>query len=291
MLAFDMFSIAAHSTWTANLQHGFVIDAGEGIATHLGVNKIGAVNNVLLTHDHYDHIAGLTQFLNLRSRVAQAQPLAVFYPYDSRKLDGIRRLVQKSANWVRFKPGDKIRLSSSLFAVPIPVRHAEGKAVGFQVWDARTQLKAAYRHMSTAEIRNAVKAMLAAGKEPDINEAYDFHCMTYTGDTRPLSPDVIGRPALLIHEATYPNAAMLDSDRDHSMLPDALAARDACGAEKLVVNHLSTRYREAKDVDFKGAHVVEPIPCVQSFGKLDAGTLPGRSGAALNRSHGLFKAI
>jgi len=279
-MQFKMFSIAAHSTWLYNGDHDFAIDAGEGIATHLGLEKMAALKTVLLTHDHYDHVVGLVQLLNLRERMKNGKnDLVVYYPYDSHKFDAFRRMLPDRADWVRVDPGDRLRISKTLSAVPIPVNHARGKAVGYQILDARTRKKAEYASLSSGEIAALARKAVSEGRKPDFSEDFDYHYLTHTGDTLPLTADVIGRPEVLIHEATYPTADMI-VDHEHSTLVDALAAWEKSGAKSLIVNHLSRTYRDVVDtVDFRGAMVVSPVPSVQTFVPGgEANQLKGRSG-------------
>lgn len=279
-MQFKLFSIAAHSTWLYNGDHDFAIDAGEGIATHIGINRMSALKTLILTHDHYDHVAGLVQLLNLRERNKNSAPLAIYYPYESHKLDAFRGLMPGRAEWVRVSPGDKIPISKKLFAVPVPVNHAKGKAVGYQIFESRTRRRAEYSDLSAKEMCALSKKLLSDGRVPDFMEDFEHHYLTHTGDTMPLDPAIIGRPDVLIHEATYATAEML-TGQEHSTLADALAAREASGAKTLIVNHLSKTYRDVLEtVDFQGAIVVSPIPAVHTFSPPgETPQLEGRSGA------------
>jgi len=279
-MQFKLFSIAAHSTWLYNKDYDFAIDAGEGIATHIGLERMGALKTLVLTHDHYDHVAGLVQLLNLRERNKNCAPLAIYYPYESHKLDAFRGLMPERAEWVRVSPGDKIPISKKLFAVPVPVNHAGGKAVGYHVFESRKRRRAEFAELTEGEMGAMARKLLADGRDVDFMEDFEHHYLTHTGDTMPLDPAIIGRPEVLIHEATYAKAEML-TGQEHSTLADALAAREVSGAKTLIVNHLSKTYRDVLEtVDFQGALVVSPIPAVQTF--LPGGEAPelqGRTGS------------
>lgn len=260
------FSIGAYATWMHSSLGNFVIDAGEGIVSHLGLDNAGDVEVLVLTHDHMDHIAGLLQFLNLRNRKPLRKDLTIYYPYQSHKLDAIRAMFPDRASWVLLTDGIKIPVAKNLFLTPFPVRHAGGRAVGYKLWQSRTRRRAEFAKLTPFEMGALARASVAEGRKPDFEESFVHLLMTYTGDTMPLAADVLGQPDVLVHEATFPRPDSEASDHEHSSLDDALRAWKDTGAKHLILNHLSLRYvqgltaGEREKIDFGGASVVWPNP-------------------------------
>ena len=138
------------------------------------------------------------------------------------------------------RPGERIPLGSGertpFWAEAFAVDHGCA-AVGYKVFQRRYRRNPAYADRDTAGMQR-----LAQSGVKDLTVHYDRHLLTYTGDTRPLPPEALGRPVVLMHEATYSNEETR-TDKGHSTLDDALASATAAGA-RLVINHLSQRYRE-----------------------------------------------
>jgi ribonuclease BN (tRNA processing enzyme) len=80
-----------------------------------------------------------------------------------------------------------------------------------------------------------------------VDEEVRFHAATFTGDTSPVNPSVIGNPKVLVHDATYLDSKDLIADREHSTLREAITAAKEAGAH-LVATHLSSRYNGITDL-------------------------------------------
>ena len=262
-MKFTSLSIAAHSTFNHFKSLDLLIDCGDGCATHLEIGNISALRTVLLTHAHVDHVAGLVSLIHLRRRFSTLPPLRILHADPCERL----RLIDQIAPGAEFSvvtPGERILLGggerSPYWAVPFPVLHEVGEgdvALGYQLWRRRSQRNPRYAGLTGPEMGE-----LARSGATDLSVLVEEHLLTYTGDTRPLDPAVLGHPRLLMHEATYPRADMNGAGRDHSTLQDAVAAGAAIGSA-LAVNHLSLRYREVfeEDPEWKfpeGVQVVRP---------------------------------
>lgn len=241
-------SIAAHSTWNYVRDFNFLIDAGDGVSTHLGIGPAQSLKIILLTHDHWDHVAGLYQLLALRERGVAPVPLPICVPriyLNYKKLRGVRAAFGELADFRGFDPNEQrpIELSGKLFASPFPVKHYEG-AAGYKIFEKRSRLKAQFAGFSPEMLAELARKIKRAGAKPEFSEPYDKHLITYTGDTAPLSHELLGNPDWLIHEATYPVEEMNCADRFHSTFKDAQEAQRAINA-RLIINHLSLRWMEA----------------------------------------------
>jgi len=262
-MRFTAQSTAVYSTWFHAETDLFLIDAGEGVASSLGIGKISALKSIFLTHDHWDHIAGLVQLLNLRARMATANALTIYYPVSSHKLDAIRSLFPDRATWTPLVEGHSIPVTQKRFVTFFPVRHARGAAVGYKLWEKRARKKPEFDGCSREELTSMAIKISAEGGTPEFSEPFDHHIITYTGDTMPLSDEEIGRPELLVHEASFATDVMR-AGADHSILPEALEAAERSGAKMVVLNHLSTRYREVPRLDLP-SHIYPLIPKSKPF--------------------------
>ncbi len=252
-MKFTSFSIAGQSTWNHCAELDFLLDAGDGAATCLGIGKVSALKTILLTHAHMDHVSGLANVIHLRMRTPDLPPLNIYHADPCRRLELIAAM-SPGANWHEVKAGERIPLGGGertpIWAEAFPVNHSH-RAVGYKLYQNRPQRNPEYRTLTTAQMQ-----ALAASGANDLAVRYDHHFLTYTGDTRPLPAEVLGRPVTLMHEATYPVEDMR-GEKDHSTLQDALGASALTGS-RLVVNHLSPRYRE-EAVDFpEGVQFIPP---------------------------------
>ena len=267
------FSIGAHSTWNWCPEFNFMIDCGEGAVTHLGINSVTPLKFIFLTHDHMDHVAGLINLLHLRTRVAGLEPIKVFYPHDSGRLHAFDRMLRyqrTSHELIALGPMDRVHIATDggapLVMQAFPVNHGKAWASGYKLIHERRKLRQEFH----GKPGNELARLKLEDPYDDLCDPNPFHILTYTGDTQPIDPERLGRPKTLIHDATYPTAGMVE-DHEHSTLDDARAAAAATGA-RLIVNHLSLRYRDfpplvARDSTSSqpGFNFVPPINRVTTF--------------------------
>jgi ribonuclease Z len=281
-------SMGGHSNWLLAPEFDFMIDAGEGAASAVGIGRLNACRNIFLTHGHWDHVAGLIQILNLRRRQAEDGTMAVWHP-PGPKFDSLKRLVGAGSNWNIYQPGEKIPVAKSIYITPFPVDHRGAAAFGFHCMEKRTRRRKEYSHLSSEQISELVSRHRRSGeKPPEINETYDAHIFAYTGDTSPLSKGLLGNPEILFHDATYlPGMEKEAIQAGHSCLSHALEARKHCGEGLLVGLHLSPRH--AHEVPKGGRKVLVPAPrleCLKFSGSREGWQwLEGGRGNALGREN------
>jgi ribonuclease BN (tRNA processing enzyme) len=266
---FNSFSIAAYSTWNHCPEFNFLIDAGDSVSTFLGIGQISALNTILLTHAHMDHVGGLAALIHLRKRTPDCTPLRIYYTDECQRTELIRKMAG-GAHWTLTGIGEEIYLGGNpknpLWVTPFPVRHGR-ESVGYKIFQTKHALHPAHRGRSEEDLRQLAKSGV------DLKVRQDVHILTYTGDTKPLPAEVLGTPKWLMHDATYPRDGMQE-DHDHSTAEQAIAAAEAIGAG-LIVNHLSVRYRDVlkenqrfQDLFPEGTQLVLPQPRSQYI-KLD----------------------
>lgn len=263
--------MGGHSNWMLVPEFDFLIDAGEGVASTIGIGRLNACRNIFLTHGHWDHVAGLIQALNLRRRQAEDGTLSVWHPPGA-KFEAIRRLVGGGVNWEVYSEGQRIDVAKNVYVSPFSVRHRGAAAFGFHCMERRTRRKAEFDGLGPGEISAMVSAAKSEGREPPvISEPYDAHLFAYTGDTEPLEPGRLGRPGILFHDATYlPGMEREAVQSGHSCLSHALRAKDDCGAGLLVALHISPRHLAEIPPGDKGLLLPPPrLGCLRFEGGRD----------------------
>lgn len=258
-MQFWLQSMGGHSNWMLVPEFDFLIDAGEGVASTIGIGRLNACRNIFLTHGHWDHAAGLIQALNLRRRQAEDGTLTVWHP-PGPKFDAIRRLVGGGVGWEVYSEGQKIDVAKNVYISPFAVDHRGAAAFGFHCKERRTRRKVEFSGLGTEEISAIVAEARRRGeKPPSISEPYDAHLFAYTGDTEPLGRGRLGRPEILFHDATYlPGMETEAVECGHSCLSHALAAKEECGAGVLVALHVSPRH--LSEMPSHGKDVLIPVP-------------------------------
>lgn len=254
-------SIAVYSTWTLLPELDTLIDCGEGCALALGIDRLASIEHLFITHDHMDHVAGLLQVVNLRRRQPNKKPLTIHLPYHSDKLLAIKSVLKNphhddQETWVEMDINNPSRIKKNLTVRAFPTRHAKG-SLGFQIWEDRKRRLPGLKHLSERELTLLAQEHRRKGEKVRFDEPYQYHLLTYTGDTAPLPEETIGKPEVLIHEATFPTEELREDG--HCTLQDALRASKASGADTLLI-HLSRHYKDYPNTKFRWAHHVPPAP-------------------------------
>lgn len=267
-------------------EFGFMIDAGEGVASSIGIGMLNSCRNVFITHSHWDHTAGLIQALNLRRRQSEDGTLTVWHP-PGPKFESIRRLVGRGVNWEALGEGQEIDVAKNLYISPFPVSHRGAVAFGFHCMERRSRRKAEYAGMGPDEISAMISESRRKGEAaPVVSEPYDAHLFAYTGDTEPLERGKIGRPEILFHDSTYlPGMEREAIECGHSSMGHAIAAKEESGAGLLVCLHVSPRHHG--ELPTFGRDILVPPPrlgFVRFQGGKDGYSLAGTGGKETVRS-------
>lgn len=231
------YSHALYSQWFYHKPTRCLFDAGEGVATTLG-KKVYAIRHVFLTHGHEDHIAGISNLVNIRNLVSgeSEKPLTIYYPKHDPWINALFEYLEKK--------------QSGLIRYPLYVQPME---VGDEV-----QLEGMKRSTKvTAFETKHIRAQLCLGYEieqerKDIEESagqamYKYHpIFYYMGDGYEAYHSPYGRVDLAVHEATFlqrdsSKASAFEASR-HATVQSALewAAREDVKA--LILCHISDRY-------------------------------------------------
>jgi len=171
------YSVAGEETVVAMPQLDVCFDVGKA------PDQIIPINNVLLTHGHMDHSAGLAYYLSQRNFcgisagtiIAPDNLLPIIRQIINlwSKLDGNKI----PAKLVGVKPGDEYKVKPNLIARAFPTKHSKG-SVGFTVIEKRKKLKSEYLGLTGPQIVELKKQGV------EIDYPLEFPIVTYLGDTQ-----------------------------------------------------------------------------------------------------------
>jgi ribonuclease Z len=171
------YSVAGEETVVAMPQLDVCFDVGKA------PDQIIPINNVLLTHGHMDHAAGIAYYLSQRN-FCGISPGTILAPQNLLKpireiIDAWSRLDGNEipANLVGVKPGDEYQIKPNLFARVFPTKHSEG-SVGFSVIEKRKKLKAEHAGLAGPQIVQLKKQGI------EIDYPVEIPIVTYLGDTQ-----------------------------------------------------------------------------------------------------------
>lgn len=171
------YSVAGEETVVAMPQLDVCFDIGKA---H---NQVIPINNILLTHGHMDHAAGIAYYLSHRNFCGLTAG-TILAPENL--LGPIRDIIDAwsrldgnkvPAKLVGVKAGDEYQVKPNLFARVFPTKHSRG-SVGYSVIERRKKLKAEYTGLAGPKIVELKKQGI------EIDYPLEIPIVTYIGDTR-----------------------------------------------------------------------------------------------------------
>jgi len=193
------YSVAGEETVVAMPQLDVCFDIGKA------PDQVISVNNVLLTHGHMDHAAGIAYYLSHRNFCGQ-KPGTILAPENL--IEPIKTIIkawarldgnQIPANLVGVKPGDEYQIKPNLFARVFPTKHSTG-SVGYSVIEKRRKLKPEYLKLTGPQIVELKKQGV------EIDYPLEIPIVTYLGDTQYVDFSqlkYIAESKILIIECTF----------------------------------------------------------------------------------------
>lgn len=231
------YSLALYSQWFYHKPTRCLFDAGEAVATTLG-KKVFAIRQVFLSHGHEDHIAGISNLVNVRNLISgeHDKPLSIYYPRHDQRIDALLEYVEKKqAGMLRYPlyvqplgPGDEVEVEGA--KRPTVVR-------AFEMPHARAQLCLGY------EIAQERKVI-------DETTGQTVHRLwaifLYTGDGFEPNYRPHDRIDLAIHEATFlardAGEAAARVEHRHCTVEKAIDWAASNDVKALILCHISDRY-------------------------------------------------
>ena len=233
------YSVAGEETVIAMPQLGVCFDIGKA------PDQAISIDNVLLTHGHMDHAAGIAYYLSHRNFCGQSAG-RVFAPENLvrpiqqiidawEQLDGSK----VPAKLVGVKAGDEYKIKPNLFAKVFPTNHTNG-SVGYTMIERRKKLKPEYTNLNGKQIVELKKQGV------EIEYPLEIPIVTYLGDTQYVDfsqLEYIAKSKILIAECTFyveEHTERAEAGR-HMHINDFAGLIDSMENEHIIITHTTQR--------------------------------------------------
>lgn len=233
------YSVAGEETVVAMPQLDVCFDIGKA------PNQVISVNNVLLTHGHMDHAAGIAYYLSHRNFCGQSAG-TVLAPENL--LGPMRQIIDAwgrldgnkvPANLVGVKAGDEYQVKPNLIARVFPTKHTRG-SVGYCVIEKRKKLKPEYTKLKGPQIVELKKQGI------EIDYPLEIPIVTYLGDTQYVDfsqLQYIADSKILIAECTFyieEHTERAEAGK-HMHINEFASLMDKLNNEHIIVTHTTQR--------------------------------------------------
>jgi len=246
------YSVAGEETVVAMPQLDVCFDIGKA------PDQVISINNVLLTHGHMDHAAGIAYYLSHRNFCGQSAgtilaPENLLGPM-RQIIDGWGMLDGNKipANLVGVKAGDEYQIKPNLFARAFPTKHSKG-SVGYSIIEKRKKIKPEYARLNGPQIVELKKQGV------EIDYPLEIPIVTYLGDTQYIDfsqLEYIAKSKILIAECTFyevEHARRAEAGK-HMHIDEFAGLLEKLENEYIIITHTTQRtaMREVRKI-LKGA--------------------------------------
>ncbi len=193
------YSVAGEETVVAVPMLNVCFDIGKA------PEQLISVSNLLLTHGHMDHAAGIAYYLSHRKFSGQT-PGTLLTPENT--VEPIKKILEAwgqldgnkiPAKIIATKPGDDYKIKPNLIARAFKTKHNRG-ALGYTIIETKNKLKTEFHGLSGKEI--------VALKKKNVTIEYNVEepIVTYLGDTKKgkfTQLEYVAKSKILIAECTF----------------------------------------------------------------------------------------
>jgi ribonuclease Z len=233
------YSVAGEETVVAMPQLDVCFDVGKA------PDQIIPINNVLLTHGHMDHAAGIAYYLSQRNFCGQSAG-TILAPQNL--LGPIREIIDAwgqldgnkiPANIVGVRPGDEYQIKPNLFARVFPTKHSPG-SVGYSVIEKRKKIRPEFAQLTGPQIVELKKQHI------EIDYPVELPIVTYFGDTQYVDFSqlkYIAESRILIAECTFyedEHSGRAEAGR-HMHIDEFVTLLNKMQNEHIIITHTTQR--------------------------------------------------
>jgi ribonuclease Z len=203
--------------------------------------------NLLLTHGHLDHSAGIPYYISQRS-LRKLKPPNIYVPQELYEdLQSILKIYQKIEgfdylyNLVPVKIDEFIQINSSMYFKALKTFHRI-VSQGYTIYEKNKKLKEEYKDYSKDQILTLKKQGI------DLQEEKYIPIVSFSGDTKieyVLENKDVANSKILFIECTYlDDKKNVEKAREwgHIHLDEIVQNADSFKNEKIVLIHFSKRY-------------------------------------------------
>ncbi|UCC57846.1 MAG: ribonuclease Z [Candidatus Bathyarchaeum sp.] len=268
----------------------FLFDCGEGTQRQMTRAGVGfhRKTKIFITHMHGDHVLGLPGLLQTMSLLDREKKLEIYGP------QGIKAFVETISQTVQFTLTFPVEVSETESGLVCKQREYEvyttqsNHMIPALAYALTEKPRPGRFHLEKAKSLGVPEgplwSKLQAGspvKLPDgrivrsvmvLGPPRPGRKIVYTGDTRP-SENLVRlaeNADLLIHEATFDDELLERAGEDgHSTPSQAAKTAKEAGAKRLVLTHISARYKDASLLLEQARKVFSNTDLAEDFLKID----------------------
>ena len=241
-----------------------LMDCGEGAQTQLMEQKLGImdIDHIFISHWHADHFSGLIGLVQTMELEGRQKPLDIYGPQGTLKF--AESLLETgyfsrsyTVNLHEMKPGQKVEIEDT----EIKAFSVDHTIPGFGYKIHETPKKKINKNKMNdlgisaspklGDLKNGKKVEISGEKvrPSDLVESVKGRKIVYSGDTAKCQKVIEESEDadILLHEATVTDEKS-SSKHGHTSAKEAGEIASRAGVEKLVLTHISRRYRNNPEV-------------------------------------------
>ncbi len=242
-----------------------LFDCGEGTQEKMlnyGLN-MARINTIFITHAHGDHVIGIAGIVRTLAIHSRDKPLTIYVPKGQEQI--VRNLITFDSAIIKYPinvigiSAGKVFSGKNYTVNAFKLNHSI-KTYGyvFKEDDRKRFIKEKCKKLGVkgtmfAELLK--KGSIKIGKKTIGIKQVTYQIagkkIVYACDTRPLRDTIIAASDadILIHESSYKNSeANLAKERRHSTSTEAAEVAKKAKAKRLILTHISTRYRDTVEM-------------------------------------------